>query len=84
MFTKIFKPIVTFLKKRGLRLIIYLDNILLLNTKAEGAELYYTSAVSLLEEFGLLINLEKSVGSPRQVLEFLGLIVNSRYLSLSL
>jgi hypothetical protein len=40
--------------------------------------------VSILEKCGFLINLEKSVGTPEQVIEYLGLIIDSKSLSLSL
>ena len=84
LFTKIVKPIVTFLRKQGLRLVIYLDDILILNSCAEGARRDFLLVVSVFESCGFLINLEKSVGTPNQVMEYLGLIVDSRSLSLSL
>jgi hypothetical protein len=84
IFTKILKPIVNFLRRQGLRLIIYLDDILILNSNAEGAGRDYLFAVSILEKCGFLINLEKSVGTPEQVIEYLGLIIDSKSLSLSL
>lgn len=84
LFTKILKPIVTFLRKLGLRLVINLDDILLLNANVEGAGKDYVLAVSLLEKCGFLINLGKSVGSPSQVIEYLGIIINSRSLPLFL
>ena len=42
------------------------------------------AATELLEKCGFVINIEKSIGTPHQVIEFLGLIVDSRNLSLSL
>ncbi len=82
--TKILKPIVNFLRRQGLRLIIYLDDILILNSNAEGAGRYYLFAVSILEKCGFLTNLEKSVGTPEQFIEYLGLIIDSKSLSLFL
>jgi hypothetical protein len=84
IFTKILKPIVNFLRRQGLRLIIYLDDILILNSNAEGAGRDYLFAVSIFEKCGFLINLEKSVETPEQVIEYLGLIIDSKSLSLSL
>ena len=40
--------------------------------------------MALLENCGFVINVEKSINTPRQIIEFLGLIVDSRNLSLSL
>jgi hypothetical protein len=84
LFTKILKPIVTFLRFQGFRLVIYLDDILLLNSCKREAEREFLAATELLEKCGFVINIEKSIGTPHQVIEFLGLIVDSRNLSLSL
>jgi hypothetical protein len=84
IFTKILKPIVTFLRRQGLRLIIKLDDILILNSNAEGAGKNYLFEVSVLENCGFLINLEKSVGSPEQVIDKSRLIIDSKSLFLSL
>ncbi len=84
IFTKILKPIVNFLRRQDLRLIIYLDDILIFNSNAEGAGRDYLFAVSILEKCGFIINLEKFVGTPEQVIEYLGLIIDSKSLSLSL
>jgi hypothetical protein len=84
IFTKILKPIVSFLRKNGLRLIIYLDDILILNSSAEGAERDYLFTVSILENCGFLINVDKSVGAPSQTMEYLGLVIDSKSFSLSL
>jgi hypothetical protein len=73
-----------FFKETNLRLIIYLDDILILNSNAEGAGRDYLFAVSILKKCGFLINLEKLVGTPEQVIEYLGLIIESKSLSLSL
>ncbi len=78
------KPIVSFLRKNGLRLIIYLDDILILNSSAEGAERDYLFTVSILENCVFLINVDKSVGAPSQTMEYLGLVIDSKSLSLSL
>jgi hypothetical protein len=84
LFTKILKPIVTFLRSRGFRLVIYLDDILLLNSCKKEAKREFLVATELLEKCGFFINVEKSIETPHQVIEFLGLIVDSRNLSLSL
>ncbi|KZS13077.1 Uncharacterized protein APZ42_021816 [Daphnia magna] len=84
IFTKLLKPVITFLRKQGLRSIIYLDDILILNASEKGAGQEYQLAISVLEICGFLINLEKSVGVLSQVMEYLGLIIDSRSLSLGL
>jgi hypothetical protein len=65
LFTKILKPVVTLLRKLGIRLTIYLDDILILNTSAEGVRRDYILTVSILGKCGFLINMEKSIDLPR-------------------
>ena len=38
VFTKLLKEVGAFLRKRGIRLVIYLDDLLILNSDKEGAE----------------------------------------------
>jgi ribonuclease HI len=83
-FTKLLKPVVAFCRKRGIRLIIYLDDILILNESKIGAERDFELVVSILERCGFLINHEKSIGVASRKIEYLGLIVDSHFLSLSL
>lgn len=83
-FTKILKPLVAFLRKRGIRIVVYLNDFLILNQSKEGAERDFKFTVDLLIKCGFYINWEKSLGVAAQEREFLGLIVNSTSLSLSL
>jgi hypothetical protein len=69
---------------RGIRIVIYLDDFLILNQTKEGAERDFILVVEILEKCGFLINWEKSVGVAAQEREFLGLLVNSKELSVSL
>jgi hypothetical protein len=62
----------------------YLDDIFLLNSCKKEVEREFLVATELLEKCGFVINVEKSIGAPHQVIEFLGLIVDSLNLSLSL
>lgn len=58
-FTKLLKPVVAFLRKRGIRLVIYLDDILILNESKKGAEEDFALVVSILEQCGFLVNLSE-------------------------
>ena len=64
LFTKILKPIVTFLRSQGFRLVIYLDDFLLLNSCKREAEREFLAATEHLEKCGFVINIEKSIGTP--------------------
>ena len=83
-FTKILKPVVAALRRSGIWIVVYLDDFLTLNKSKEGAERDFARVVEILEKCGFLINWEKSVGAAAQEREFLGLLINSKELSLSL
>jgi hypothetical protein len=84
LFTKVMKPVVALLRRAGIRLIIYLDDLLFMNQSREGLQLDMTTAQYLLENLGFVINFEKSCFAPTQVLEFLGFLVNTRDMTLHL
>ncbi|KZR95900.1 Uncharacterized protein APZ42_010055, partial [Daphnia magna] len=84
VFTKLLKPVVVFLRGRGIRLIIYLDDLLILNQSHDGLLLDQKVVIGLLEFLGFIINYEKSVIVPLQILEYLGTVINSLSLSNSL
>jgi hypothetical protein len=84
IFTKLMKPIIAHLRKLGIRLLIYLDDLLILGSSPNGVLQHLRSVVNLLLSLGFLINWEKSVVIPSQSIEFLGLEIDSRMLSFSL
>jgi hypothetical protein len=49
-FTKILKPVVASLRRRGIRIVIYLDDFLILNQTKEGAERDFILVVEILEK----------------------------------
>ena len=63
-FTKIMKPVVPFLRNLGIRMIIYLDNILIFGNTVELLKCHLTSTQNLLEHLGFIANLKKSVLFP--------------------
>ena len=84
IFTKILKVVMGFLRKKGLRLIIYLEDILILNTSRERVLADLEVVIELLQRLGFIINWEKSVLDPAQNLEYLGLVIDSNRLSFAL
>ena len=69
LFTKVMKPIVALLCQVGIRLIIYLDDLLFMNQSKEGLLLDLTTARYLLENLRFVINLEKSCFTPTQTVD---------------
>ena len=68
----------------GVRLIIYLDDLFIM-AESKALSIEHTNlAITLLTTLGFVINEDKSVTSPTQELEFLGFLVNSMTMTLSL
>ena len=84
IFTKLLKPVATFLRKRGVRMILYLDDFLILGSTYQEAQSHTAMAVSLLESLGFTVNLEKSCLIPAKIITFLGFVIDSTVEALSL
>ena len=84
IFTKLLKPVAAFLCKRGVRMILYLDDFLILGSTYQEAQSRTALAVFLLESLGFTVNLEKSCLIPTQIIKFLGFVIDSTVEALSL
>lgn len=84
VFTKTLKPVIALLRELGVRLIAYIDNILILAESREELEIHTVALIYLLECMGYIINWKKSITNPAQTLEFLGLIVDTLSMELIL
>ena len=84
IFSKIMKAVVSFFRKKGVRMVVYLDDMLFFHQDriALSKQLEFVSLV--LTNLGFVINTEKSIISPTQQLEFLGMNLNSVDLVISL
>ena len=83
-FTKIMKPVVAMLRKLGIRVVLYLDDMLVLSRCESTAKSHVQIAMNLLSSLGFIINMDKSVISPAQQLEFLGFRLDSCSMMISL
>ena len=84
VFTKLMKPVTALLLRLGIRLIIYLDNILFMNQTPSGLLWDMSTASLLLDNLGFIINQNKSVFTPSQTLELLGFQINTVTMTLVL
>jgi len=84
VFTKLIKPIAAYLQKRGIRIIVYLDDFLILGSSIAESTANTRQTLTLLQRLGFTINWEKSILEPTQSLTFLGLSIDSQTMSLSL
>lgn len=82
-FTKVLNPVVEFLRARGIRMIVYLDNLLLMASCPRQLTAHLQMAVFLLQDLGFVINERKSLLQPAQSVTFLGFIIDSTRSTLS-
>jgi len=80
-FTKITKPVVAYLRVRGITVIIYIDDMLILAATKAKAEESVRFAAELMTRLGFVINTERSITAPVQLIEFLGFEINSKELT---
>ena len=84
VFTKLMKPVTSYLRRQGVHMIIYLDDRLFLNQSREGLVQDLVLAQKTLADLGLVVNLTKSELTPVQQIEFLGYQIDSIAMTLSL
>jgi hypothetical protein len=84
VFTKVLKPVIAHLRKLGIKLFIYMDDILLWHAKVKILLEQLKVAIKLIQDVGLLINFEKSDLEPSQIMEFLGFKINLKEFRLCL
>ena len=83
-FIKLLKPVVAQLPRLGLRMIVYLDDIIVFNQTREGILRDRDSTLWLLQNLGFVINWKKSVLDPSHCMEYLGFVINPMEMNLSL
>lgn len=72
------------LHKMSVRLIVYLDNILIMAESKQLANQHAQLVLGALENLGFVVNYEKSVMIPSPQMEFLGFLVDSTTMTLAL
>ena len=78
LFTKVLKPAIELLRTIGIRLVIYMDDILIMASSEQLIQKHTYVALFLLENLGFIVNNKKSILTPYQQIEFLGMTVNSQ------
>ena len=84
IFTKLLKVPLAVLRRLNMLIIIYIDDMLIIGRTRKEVESTRDTLIYLLQHLGFLLILKKSVLQPCQEIKFLGLIVNSVNLTLSL
>jgi hypothetical protein len=76
-FTRLMKVIAERARSFGLRIVVYLDDILIMSHSRESCEADTKHFLSILEEFGLAMNAPKSMLNPSQKVKYLGTLIDS-------
>jgi hypothetical protein len=85
LFTKLVKvPLATLRKDYGIHITAYLDDTLLVFETQDEAVEYGRIAADLFQDLGFMISIKKSVLTPTRQIEFLGVIINSEDMTVSL
>lgn len=84
IFTKIMKPILEHLRSKGIILITYLDDFLILGDSEEACQRYVNYTKIFLRSLGFRINEEKCSRVPSNRCKFLGFVFNSIEMTMSI
>ena len=84
IFTKLLKPIFSHFRSVGIVTLHYLDDFIFLSDSAESLAKDIDYVLSTLDSLGLTINFGKSYLFPTQKIEFLGFILDSTLMSITL
>ena len=84
IFTKLLKIPIAILRRINIRMIIYLDGMLLMGHSIEKTSMCRDTVIFLLQQLGFVMNWKRSLLTPVQEIEFLGLKIDSVNLEISL
>lgn len=84
IFTRVLKAACTPLREKGFIMVAYLDDILLMNACKETVEKQVLELKRHLEKLGFLVNMKKSTFIATQRVEFLGNLIDSKELTISI
>ena len=84
VFTKVLKPVLAFIRFKGVRAIMFTYDILVIAATADECRQHLSLLIELLESLGFKINSEKSHLNPSQILVFLGFSIDTTCMKLFL
>ena len=84
IFTKLMKVPISLLRRLNSRLIIYLDNMLIMARSVQELIFHQDTVIYFKQNLGFVLNLKKSVLEPYQKIEFLGMVIDSMKMEISL
>ena len=78
VFTRVMAPVLGFLHQLGIRMLWYLDDWLILASSQEAVYWARDKVLSLCQELGIVVSLEKSTLTPSQIITYLGIRIDSQ------
>ena len=84
IFTKLLKPVYAFLRAKGHESVAYIDDSCLLGRSYAETKANITDTLVLFQDLGFMIHPEKSVITPTQKITFLGFVIDSQNMTVSL
>lgn len=84
VFTKLMKPFLSYLRAEGHVIIMFLDDMLILGSSQSEVKNKVNLICSRIKSLGFIINIEKSILDPVQVIEFLGHEIDSFNLTIAI
>ena len=84
LFTKLLKPPFAYLRAQGHNVLGYIDDTIIIANSKEAALKAISETSDLLTQLGFIIHQEKSQFSPVQQLQYLGFIINSKDMTVTL
>lgn len=84
IFTKVIRPVLTYLRKQNIICTAYLDDFLVIGKTRKECQKHIYIVKNILTNLGFTLNLEKSELVPKQNIIFLGFQINSYEMSFSL
>ena len=83
IFTRLMRAALKPLRKEGIRLVAYLDDLLIISNSMEQAVENTREVIRWLEFLGFILNYKKSMLCPSQEILFLGTLINTGEMTLS-
>ena len=83
-FTKLLKPTLSFLRKLLIAIAAYIDDLFTCSSSFKKCEFNVKRCVEVLDSLRFIVHPEKSVFVPTKCIEYLGFIINSENMTISL
>ena len=84
LFTKLTKPVLAHLRARGLNIICYIDDCILMSPSLDQLKNDVAYAAAFFDSLGLTIHIAKSNLCPTTTIEFLGFLIDSISMTVTL